>query len=113
MWVPAALVELFQISRSTVDTLRNDLSAVKAENEALRYQILITQNNFEWIRSKVNTLELEKAALINKAYGIVLPAPELVRTPMKDLDPNEFSFEDIGEKMAKKFGMPSYDDTTP
>jgi len=48
---------------------------------------------------------------LEKAYNIKVPTPELVRTPVigAETKMEEFTFEDIGDKLAKQFGYPTYD----
>jgi hypothetical protein len=60
---------------------------------------------------QVNTLQLERTALLEKAYNIKLPAPEIARTPVmgQDIKMEDFNFEDIGDKLAKQYGFPAYD----
>lgn len=107
MWVPHALVELFQISRSTVDSLREELASIKVERDSLRQQINVANIQADWMRIKVNGLELERTALLEKAYGIKLPAPEIMRAHTA-LGPEAglaFSFENITDEDAKKLGI--------
>lgn len=123
MWIPAKVLDWFESLKESSDTaisinialvndLRQELTAVKTERDILRNQLLVTQTNFDWLRMKVNQLEMERAALMSKAYDIQVPAPEIARTPIVDptLDPKNFSFEDLGDSLAKKFGYPAYDD---
>lgn len=111
MWVPKAVVDWFQISKDSVDELRTKLAAAEAENSTLKTQLAVAQTNFDWLRIKVNSLEFEKAALIERAYNIKLPAPEITRTPVVGSEPStiDFSYDDIGDELAKKFGLPVYD----
>ena len=109
MWVPASLLELFHIGKSTVDGLREELSAVRAERDSLKLQNAVSQNHFDWLRVKTNQLEFERAQLLEKAYGIKTPIPEIVRAPQFPIDFNPASmFEDVGEKAARELGLPVY-----
>lgn len=108
MWISQAVFELFGFSKDALAGLREELAAVKAERDTLKHHNLITQNNLEWIRVRVNALEAERSGLIEKAYGIKLPAPEVVSmTPSSpiDWDPRNFSFEHVPEDTAKKLGI--------
>lgn len=120
MWVPSKVVEWFTsmkavaevnaaVSVEAINHYREEVSALRAERDTLRGQLAITQTNFDWLRMRVNTLEVEKAGLIEKAYGIKIPAPELIRTPAKDPTIEDFSFDDMGEDLAKKLGLPVYE----
>ncbi len=111
MWVPKALVELFSLTRDTVNSTKEELAAVRAERDALQRQLNITQVNFDWIRMQINTLQLERTALIEKCYNIKLPAPEIVRTPVVGAEArlDEFTFDDLGDKLAARLGFPMHD----
>ncbi|HYF37211.1 MAG TPA: hypothetical protein VD994_18060 [Prosthecobacter sp.] len=106
-----ALVGMFEISKTTVESLREELSAVRAERDALKTQSMTDRIMNDWLRSRVNALEAENKALIERAYDIRLPVPELIRTnPKADeiLKPIDI-FGDIGEDLARAMGHPSYD----
>ena len=110
MWVPKEVSNWFKISKESVDALREELAAVRAERDSLRLQLVTLQNNFEWVRMQINTLQVERSSLLGKLYGLTLPAPELIRTAAIADRTSEkaFSFEDIGEDLAKQLGLPSY-----
>ena len=116
MWVPPALLELFSIGKETVSILREEVATLKVERDALKDHLKSVSINSDWFRMKVNQLEVEKAALIEKAYGVKLPAPEFVRTlPQADyslankvLDSDLFN--DMGDELAKRVGLPTYND---
>lgn len=59
-----------------------------------------------------NQLQAENKALMEKAYNIRVPVPELVRSMAKaqELGLDAFSLEDMGDDMARKLGFPVYDD---
>jgi len=98
---------MFQISHETVTALREELAIVRAARQSLETQLVTTQANFEWIRLRVNALEIERAQLLQKAYGIHTAVPEIVRTS-KDTSIDNFSFDDMGDEMAKTLGLPVY-----
>ena len=112
MWVPKGVIDWFHISKESVDSLRTELAAVRAERDSLKTQLAVTQTNFDWLRMKINQLEFERTGLIERAYDIKLPAPEIVRQPAVDptFDPRMFTgFDDVGESVAKKLGLPIYE----
>lgn len=111
MWVSAKLLDLFSIGKDTVDVLRRELSIITVERDLLKQQLLVAQNNFEWSRTKVNSLEMERTALMEVAYKIKLPTPQIMKVPTVDptYDPKNFSFEDIGNDMSKIVGLPIYE----
>lgn len=109
MWLSNQIFDLFQISKEAVDALREELAATRAERDVLKHQLTVTQTQFDWLRLRVNALEHERAQLIKAAYNINSPVPEIVRTP-SDVEQamNSFSFEDVGEDLAKRLGLPVY-----
>lgn len=111
MWVPKAVLDWFQISKDTVDHLRSDLAATSAELSTLRIEHASLKVQNDWFRIKVNQLEAQNAALLEKAYNIKVPVPELTRasgvihsTPIESI-----SFEDMGDELARQQGFPAYD----
>ena|ERR1039458_4308405 len=109
MWVPEKFRSWFEVSKEAVDAQREELAAVRADRDTLKLQLAVSQNNFDWLRLRVNTLEVERAQLIQKAYGFSTPIPEVVRSPVNPIDLNSTLFEDVGSKMAKELGFPDYD----
>jgi chromosome segregation ATPase len=108
MWLPDKSFDLFRISKDTVDFMREELASLKAERDGLKTQLANTQANFEWLRVKVNSLEMERASLLEKVYGMKIPVPEIARQPVVPQGFNSDLFEDVGEKMAKELGFPTY-----
>lgn len=111
MWITKSLMSLFEISRDVVNDLREDLARVVAERDALQRELTSVKINADWLRVQYNQLQLERTALMDKAYGIKLPVPEVVRqsvrVPETKLD--EFTFDDVGEDLAKRLGYPTYE----
>ena len=112
MFVPKALVELFQIGRATVDELKINLAIEQAKNQILERELTAVKMTSDWLRMQFNQIQFERTALIEKIYGIKLPAPEIVRTPVvgQSTQQDEFSFDDIGDTEARKLGYATYDD---
>lgn len=110
MWLSSKIFDLFQISKDSVALLREDLVEVRTELDANKAELIRSQILCDWLRMQVNTLQFERTALLEKAYGIRVPAPELVRTPVmgEGTKQDEFSFDDIGNDLAKKLGLPIY-----
>lgn len=109
MWVPSRTFELFSISKDTVDALRVELAEARAEAALLRTQLLQAQTNFNWITIRVNALEVERAALIQKVHGISVATPEIIRGPSRhQLEDaiNTDIFSDMGDDRAKENGLP-------
>jgi hypothetical protein len=112
VWLSSELVGMFEISKDTVTALREEVAALRVERDALQTQLSKSDIFSDWLRMQVNTLQLERTGLMEKAYGIKLPAPEILRQPNTDptFNPKDFSFEDVGEDLARKYGMPAYID---
>lgn len=110
MWLPTKAFDLFRISHTTVTALREDLATIRVERDGLKSQLATTQANLEWIRVRVNALELERAQLLDKAYGIKVPVPEVVHRQISPLTLSSAIFEDMGETTAKELGLPTYQD---
>lgn len=124
MWVPSVTIQYFdrlmataqQCAESlqvTAQSLREDLAGIRAENQLLKNELQSAKINGDWLRIKVNQLELQNAALLQKAYNIQIPVPEIVRTPNPAFGPNSgtpfnFSFDDMGDKAAAALGLPIY-----
>lgn len=120
MWVPKQVVgwfETFQkasethadVAKQALQDLREELVAVRTERDVLKQELQSAKINADWLRVKVNSLELEKAGLMEKAYNIKLPVPEIVRAPNKVGDPFEnFTFDDMGDEAARLLGLPTY-----
>ncbi len=107
MWLSSKFVDLFSISKETVSSLREDLAAVRAERDTLKFQLQVSQNQFDWLRVQVNTLQAERAALIDRAYGIKVPSPEIVRTAKPDISKlgDLTGFEHVDEETAERLGI--------
>lgn len=108
MWIPKALLSVLQVNGDVVKQLQSDTAALRIERDLLRAELIKSQINSDWFRLKVNSLEFERAGLLEKAYGIKTPAPQIERSQPIDPanDPSNFSFEDVGNDMAKKLGLP-------
>lgn len=110
MWLPTRAYELFHISRDSVAQLREDLAAVRAERDLYKQQEFVARCNFDWIKQRIYQLEVERAQLIEKCYGLRAPVPEVMRAP-RDLSPLKVDmsvFEDIGDQAAAELGYPVY-----
>ena len=108
MWLPNKAFELFEVSKDSVGSMREELSAIRTENAMLKSQLLTTEANFKWLTTRVNALEVERAQLIQRAYNIAVPVPEIVRPAANPLELNSALFEDLGDKLAREMGLPVY-----
>ena len=100
MWLSPKIFSVLEVAKERVDSLREELAAIRAERDVLKTQYATLQNSFDWVRMQINQLQAENKALMNRAYGIQVPVPELVTkadkqfnlqnlfTDERDLDPN-------------------------
>lgn len=107
MWLSEKLTDLLSLNVSEARSIREELAVVKAERDLLKTQLAIAQNNFDWCRVRLNAVELERTGLLEKAYNIRLPAPEIMRTKYNDVAPGSFNLENLFEGLpfdADEFG---------
>jgi len=111
MWITDKALDWFKISQDSFTALREEAAMLRTERDFLQRENTSLKLNMDWLRMQVNTLQMERAALMEKAYDIKLPAPELVRAPVLNQEHkfDEFSFDDIGDAAAKMLGLPTYD----
>jgi hypothetical protein len=108
MWVSSKFKEWFQVSKDAFDTLKIDHAAARAEADALKTENMRLSIQCDWLRLRLNQLEFERTALLEKAYQIRVPAVEIARQPKLDpsFDPRNFTgFEDVGDDIAKELGL--------
>lgn len=109
MWIPKSIFDLFSISKDAVDGQREELAALRSERDSLVRELATTKANFSWATLRINALEMERAALLEKAYGIKVAAPAILHAPpanspqLQDL--NSFSFDHVDELTATKLGI--------
>jgi hypothetical protein len=104
MWISEKLFNLVNANRDEITKLRQERDSVR--DELSRANILN-----DWLRVQINTLQMERQQLLEKAHGIKVPAPILDRVkpmPAENTSTKDFSFEDIGDELAKKLGLPTY-----
>ena len=102
MWFPSKALDILKIATESVQSLREENAALKVKLAAVESELVSTKINSDWLRVQVNQLQLERSGLIEKSYGIKLPAPEIVK---KGKVPAEIFanaiFEDQDELTAK------------
>ena len=98
MWLSEKLTSLLELNVDQTKELRVENAVLKAENELLKRNLAIAQTNFDWVRVRVNQLEYERVGLLERAYQIKLPAPEIVRTS-RDLSPGSFQLESLFDSL--------------
>lgn len=112
MWMSKTLVGILEVAKDSVDETKAQLAVVKAERDILKDQLRAAQINSDFFRMQINSLQMERTELLRKAHGIIVPTPQIQTRMQIDpaLDPNNFSFEDLGDEVAGKLGLPVYED---
>lgn len=84
-----------------------ELASIRTERDMLQAQLTEEKVTADWLRVKVNQLEMERAELINKAYGIEMKAPVLQNAPKIEDPTKGFNhiFNDIGDERAAELGI--------
>ena len=103
MWISTKIFELLSSNRDEVVKLRTERDALR--DELSRANILS-----DFFRLQINSLQMERQQLLDKAYGIKVPAPLIEKVPVRGEEHSieEFSFDDVGDEVAKKLGLPVY-----
>lgn len=101
MWIASKFLDHLTL-------LRADLEKVRAERDSLKSVNATLTATGDWLRVRVNALEYERAALMEKAFNITMPVPEIVRSTRPTQELANFSFEDIGDDRARDLGLPVY-----
>lgn len=109
-WLPKSVFGILEVAKDTVDGTKRELAVAIAENVLLKQQLTKADLQLDFLRMKVNQLEAQNAALLDKAYGVKVPVPEIARKP-KAPSPDGVNFDffnDVGDEMARKLGLPTY-----
>ena len=103
MWISN---KIFDFLSST----REDLIKSNTERDTLRAELQKANILCDWLRLQVNTLQMERTQLIEKAFGIKVPVPVIEKASVSGEanSMEDFSFDDIGDELAKKLGLPTY-----
>jgi hypothetical protein len=107
IFVPKALIDLFTVNRDTADALRVRAASLEEINKSLERELASLKVQNDWLRIQFNQLQFERAALIEKVYGLKIPAPELTKPDPKP-HIEDFSFDDVGDAKAREMGLPLY-----
>jgi len=112
VWISKSVTDWFKVSKESLDILKEDLIKTRAECAYLRDENIRTAIMLDWLRMQVNTLQFERTALMEKAYGIRVPTPEIAKASTFGTGSTvleDFSFEDMGDENARKHGLPVYE----
>lgn len=122
MFIPKAVVDWFvslktvaetqaAISLEAITITQKENAALTAENRNLTEQVIRLNVTQDWFRMKINQLEAERALLLEKAYGIHVPVPEIAKLENRIKDGFDLHalFEDVGDKRASELGYQTSD----
>jgi hypothetical protein len=89
---------------------RTGASRMSASVNELRAQKVRDDLSIDWMRHRINALEKERAILLNKIAGVIVPVPEIVPTRPGTMSTiPDFasmpSFEDVGDDEARRLGI--------
>lgn len=104
MFVPRVILDYFGVNIELVRNLQSDLAVARAEREMLQKELTSTQIMSDWLRIQFNDLQAQNKQLLEKAYNIKLPVPELQPRMKASPSVQSFSFEDPGDDVARALG---------
>lgn len=93
MWLPSQLLNLFTLSIED----RADLAKLRLERDLLTRDLAEAKANFKWSVIRINSLELERAVLLEKVYNVKIAAPEIYQAPAQRIADVSAIFEHIDE----------------
>lgn len=97
------------IAKAALQDLREELASVRAERDALKAELTASKINADWLRMQWNQIQAENKALLERAYGVRVPVPELTSRTEKTFNLQDL-FSDVGDEEASKMGYPVYGD---
>ena len=97
------------IAKQALSDLREELAAVRAERNAIKEELTASKINSDWLRIQWNQVQAENKALLERAYGIRVPVPELTNRTEKTFNMQDL-FNDVGDEEASRVGLPVYGD---
>lgn len=111
MWINSSIFSFLTQRNLDIQDMREDLATRNAEVRELTEALATAKANFNWLTTRVNQLEVERAALLEKVTGIHTAVPEIIRAvPPQTVESlmNSGIFDDLGDEKAKNLGMPVY-----
>jgi len=98
------------VRESTLITVLVKNAELTGENGGLRAQLASAQTTVDWLRTRVNQLEKERAVLLREVTHLNIPIPEIApagpamsaAVPPSLQMPN---FEDMGDDAAGRLGI--------
>lgn len=96
------------IAKQALMDLKEELAAVRAERDSLKAELTASRINGDWLRLQFNQIQAENKALLERAYGIRVPVPELVNHQTEKSFNLQDLFGDMGDEEASRQGLPVY-----
>ena len=95
------------INRDIVANLQIEHASARAEVRVLAEQNKVLQVNLDWLRTRVNQLEHERAQLIFNYMGVKIAVPEIQTVKQDDVHPLNAipHFNDVGDDEAARMGI--------
>ena len=96
------------VDKKTYFELRDCLSKATQEAHTLAVQNQALQTTMDWLRMRVNQLEMERAQMLLLYTGVKIPTPTIhsaAETDVQSMMANKSPFEDVGDDVAKKLGL--------
>lgn len=103
MLIPSKVLDLFKFNLDEQQSVREKLAIAEARVADLERSLQHSRTSFDWLRLRVNDLENQNKTLLEKAYNIRVPAPQIDRSTAPPIDLREFGFVDVGDALATKF----------
>ena len=104
MFVPKQILDYFGVNLELVRNLQADLASLRTERDLLKQELTSTQIMSDWLRIQFNDLQAQNKGLLEKAYSIKLPVPELQNRSTIQTQIPPFSFDDPGDDVARTLG---------
>lgn len=91
---------------------RREYTALLTQIAELREQKAVAETKADWLRVRVNQLELETAQLKADATGSPQIVPQITKNPngVDDYSSAVLEFEDVGDSRAEQLGIGWDDD---
>lgn len=99
------------ISRKAYDDLRDQALTASAVCTKVEQHNVALQTTMDWMRTRLNQLEHERAQLIYQYMGVKIAVPVIAPTPavqpetVADMVNDMPSFNDVGDEEAAKQGI--------
>lgn len=97
------------VAKQALSDLKEELAITRTERDGLMARLAALQNSFDWLRMNWNQIQAENKALLERAYGIRVPIPELVTSSDPQFKLQDL-FSDVGDEEASRIGFPLYGD---